>query len=384
MRPNLLSNPSPDGVPAHLGATGFGPGPRRGLLSAACQVRRPAVAMEPVESRPQMRTVERLTCPLCGSSGTLFYRDLRDCLYGAPGCWGFRRCPNPQCGLLWLDPAPVAEDIALAYQRYFTHLQSAQTGSSLADLRSRLYACYRQILRVTDFCIGLHKACRAVEEMCLGDCPPGRLLDVGCGDGAFLHRMQQRGWEVAGVDFDAAAVAAARQRYGLELFAGDLHDAHFPAENFDAVTLNHVIEHLYNPLETLQEIRRVLRPRGLLVLVTPNPDSFGHQQYGADWFGLDPPRHLHLFRPANLQALLERTGFRVRTLHTTAVHADVFLGASRSIRQARRTGQSGPVSERIRPLRALVAALERYGEHLRLRRSPMRGEEIIVTAQPAG
>ena len=352
-------------------------------LSAACQVRRPAVAMEPVDSRPQMRTVERPTCPLCGSSGTVLYRDLRDCLYGAPGSWGFRHCPNPQCGLLWLDPAPLREDIAQAYERYFTHLQSAQTGSSLAGVRNRLYAWYQQILRVTDFCFGLHRVRTAAEQMYLGDCPPGRLLDVGCGDGAFLHRMQQRGWEVAGVDFDAAAVAAARQRYGLELFAGDLQQAHFPAENFDAITLNHVIEHLYDPLETLQEIRRLLRPRGLLVLVTPNPESFGHQRYGADWFGLDPPRHLHLFRSDLLQALLERTGFRVRTLHTTAVHADVFLGASRSIRQARQTGQSGPGSEKIRPLRALVAALERYQEHFRLRRCPMRGEEIIVIAHPA-
>ena len=61
-----------------------------------------------------MRTVPRPNCPLCGEAGPLLYEGLRDRMGDAPGAWGFRDCPGDACGILWLDPAPVAEDRPLA------------------------------------------------------------------------------------------------------------------------------------------------------------------------------------------------------------------------------------------------------------------------------
>lgn len=272
--------------------------------------------------------------------------------------------------------------MALAYQRYFTHAESVDSPGVSGRLRSRLYAAYQRVLSGLDRVFGLGRVREASERLYLDSQSPGRLLDVGCGDGSFLHRMQQKGWQVAGVDFDPQAVAAARRRYGLELVVGDLQSAQFGRESFDAVTLNHVIEHLFDPRETLQEVRRVLRPGGLLVVVTPNPESLGHRRHGAHWFGLDPPRHLHLFPPATLRRVVEQAGFRIVTIETTAVHADIFWGASRSIREARQRNCPGPLPQKVRPLRALRAALQRYWEHVRLRRDPLAGEETVLLARP--
>src|SRR5487761_1111965 len=60
-------------------------------------------------------------CYLCNSFGDVLYRDLTDAVFFAPGKWSIRRCPNPACGLLWLDPMPVAEDLPAAYEGYYTH-----------------------------------------------------------------------------------------------------------------------------------------------------------------------------------------------------------------------------------------------------------------------
>src|SRR5712664_1369803 len=70
------------------------------------------------------------SCMSCGSDGDVIHRDLDDVLFGAPGLWSVRRCGNPRCGLMWLDPQPVEEDIGRAYAQYYTHV-SMPGGKSL-------------------------------------------------------------------------------------------------------------------------------------------------------------------------------------------------------------------------------------------------------------
>ena len=98
----------------------------------------------------------------------------------------------------------------------------------------------------------------------------GRLLDVGSGNGLFLHQMKRLGGAVAGVELDGRAASVARAKFGLEVFEGPLEEATFPDEYFDAITMNHVIEHVLDPVGLLKECRRVLRPGGKLVVTTLN------------------------------------------------------------------------------------------------------------------
>jgi len=167
----------------------------------------------------------------------------------------------------------------------------------------------------------------------------------------------------------------------LELHHGDLASVGFPSETFDAVTLSHVIEHVPDPLALLREVRRILKPTGRLALTTPNNASLGHQLFAAKWFGLDPPRHLHIFSPPSLEKLARSAGFSSPRSISTAANADVFIGASHSIGAA-----SGPaMTHHPAPslLRTLRAISWQYREFFELRRRPGCGEECVLTCNGA-
>ncbi len=138
--------------------------------------------------------------------------------------------------------------------------------------------------------------------------PGGRLLDVGCGSGDWLVQMRNLGWQGDGVDFDANAVASAREK-GLNVNLGTLESQQIPEGSYDAITLNHVIEHVPDALGLLRECRRVLKPGGTIALATPNAASWGHSYFKENWRGLEPPRHLQVFTPASLRKILGQAGF---------------------------------------------------------------------------
>src|SRR5206468_4239492 len=124
----------------------------------------------------------------------------------------------------------------------------------------------------------------------------GRLLEIGVGSGQMLAAMRTHGWQVEGVDLDPAAVRNAQAK-GLPVKLGTLEEQNYPDCSFDAIVMSHVIEHVPAPVSFLNECRRVLKPHGRLVLITPNSDSLGHRLYDRNWRGLEPPRHLHIFNP---------------------------------------------------------------------------------------
>src|SRR5213075_3141824 len=139
----------------------------------------------------EIRTIARPACFLCGRGGAVLYTDLVDRLFCAPGGWILKVCPG--CRLLWLDPTPTLDDLHLAYKNYFTHEAGQSTGRA-ALLRRLLYRFYQSVSAIPAALVGLHKAKIALRHMFLKNLTPGTLLDVGCGDGAFLNRMLQLGW----------------------------------------------------------------------------------------------------------------------------------------------------------------------------------------------
>jgi 2-polyprenyl-3-methyl-5-hydroxy-6-metoxy-1,4-benzoquinol methylase len=141
------------------------------------------------------------------------------------------------------------------------------------------------------------------------------LLDVGCGSGAFMRRMGNLGWRVEGVDFDPGAVAFA-QSCGCKALCGSVEDMCYPSNHFDVVVMNHVIEHLSDPISSLKECFRILRPGGKIAVATPNVQSLGHKCFGRSWRGLEPPRHLYLFGFCSLDRLLLAAGFDDRHIYS--------------------------------------------------------------------
>ena len=246
--------------------------------------------------------------------GVEMYTGLTDRFFGVTGRWNFRRCVNPGCGLWWLDPMPLAEDLPKAYEDYCTHAD----GSTAPGLRRRLErAAFRSALCL----MGLDRERERSRSLYLNQKSPGRLLEVGCGSGRRLARLRDRGWDVCGQEVDPLAAEVARKTHNLTVVVGPLESVGLAEKSFDAVAMNHVIEHVIDPVGLLTESYRLLRPGGDLVVVTPNVNSFLHRHFGECWRALDPPRHLHLFCPASLCQAAQRAGFKEVRCWTSVANA---------------------------------------------------------------
>jgi SAM-dependent methyltransferase len=204
---------------------------------------------------------------------------------------------------------------------------------------------------------------------------PARLLDVGCGSGVLLARMQSFGWQAEGVELDPDGVNAARAR-GVLVRQGTLEQQAFPENHFDAVHSAHVIEHVYDPVSLLRECHRILKPGGTLVILTPNVESWGHKQFGSAWLNLDPPRHLVLFSAATLRRAAEQAGLTVQRLDSTVRSAWVYGALSACIRH---TGRA-EMSELGKPANLLRGVLYQLRLRTVLRRNPQAGDELRLMA----
>ncbi len=301
---------------------------------------------EPI-SKQIIRIKQVTICPLCSSTGEQLYSGLVDKLFLTPGVWGSKRCLNVHCGLVWLDPAPVTEDIHLAYAGYYTHVNDAATVVSPNKLKSawqgyralvfgdiRFPASFKQKLQGALFFL-LPNRKSAVEYPIrqLEGMPVGTALEIGCGAGDMLLSMRALGWQAIGIDFDSGAVDTAKGK-GLDVRLGDLSTQSFSEASFDVVLMNHVIEHLPYPIETLREIERILTPRGRLIGITPNVESWGHQHFCQHWRGLEPPRHLHIFSQNALINMINLAGFGQIEVKVSVMSAIQILKESLQLRSA--------------------------------------------------
>jgi SAM-dependent methyltransferase len=314
------------------------------------------------------------TCYLCGAVGTLLHENLRDRLYCAPGTWNFKRCSSTACGLIWLDPMPIESDIGKAYRNYYTHApQTANSKPSLTDhTKAALISVYEFLWRFTP----VYAERQEVELMYLGGLPPGRVLEIGCGAGRSLAKLRARGWDVQGLEVDENAAARASKIYGVPVFCGRIDQAGFRDQEFDAVVMNHVIEHVHDPAGLLRESRRVLKRGGHLVSITPNTNGWGHARFGASWRGLEPPRHLFLFSRHGLEELARICDFREVNTWTSAAHSVWIVGGSLRV-------QHGEPVRRGLPLiaRAIRQAFLHTQALLARHRDPDAGDECILSAR---
>jgi 2-polyprenyl-3-methyl-5-hydroxy-6-metoxy-1,4-benzoquinol methylase len=345
-----------------------------------------------VQSKEQiMRTRPSPNCLLCGAEGKLLYHDLQDRLFDVPGKWNVRNCPKQSCGLIWLDPMPTEEDIFKAYLNYYTHKDSNQVDSWRKLIFSYIKEgyfgnrygypinSYKTGKRLLGFLIYFHPLRRVTQDINVMFLKPkhkGFLLEIGCGSGGRLKLMQQLGWKVEGVDFDPIAVESAKGK-GLVVHLGTLEAQTYPDNKFDSVTMSHFIEHVHDPLQLLGECYRILKPKGSLVITTPNGRSWGHTLFKKAWIHLDPPRHLHIFGLQTIRQIVEQTGFHNITLTTTLHWGDVTFPGSRAIKES---GQYIPYSFQSLGLRIWARTME-FMEYSILKMNHGIGEEIVLIAE---
>ncbi|MBX5492966.1 MAG: class I SAM-dependent methyltransferase [Chloroflexi bacterium] len=236
---------------------------------------------------------------------------------------------------MYTTPLPTSSDLASLYDQQFYGVAPSQQRTFWEPLRHALHLFVLEQRR------------RAL----LGR-PPGTVLDVGCGDGDFLAFLQRRGWKGVGTEYSPDACVLARRK-GVRVIQGELREAALPPDSLDVVTLWHVLEHLPQPLEVLQEVHRLLRGDGLLVVEVPCITSPTFRLCGESWFPLDVPRHLQHFSQQTLTRLLARAGFtpvRWQHYHRAQVARD-FLArrptARRQLEQLSSYAAQGPPNEGV-------------------------------------
>ena len=264
-------------------------------------------------------TRSRPLCPVCNSEGKLCYEGMTDTLFHSGGTWNVKKCSHARCGTLWLDPTPEETELHKLYKHYSTHEDGFISPPPRHLLLGKVRAAYlhsKYGYGNTSSPLGLlaylHPAWRDTQEANIFYLPyiqNGKLLDVGCGSGSAMQQLEKMGWDTEGIDFDEKAIENAKQK-GLTVSVGDIFSKNYADESFDAILMNHVIEHLPHPLSALQECKRILKQNGIVVALTPNTNSRGHARFGKYWRGLEIPQHLQLFSVSSLHQLARQAGFK--------------------------------------------------------------------------
>ncbi len=230
------------------------------------------------------------TCPLCGGTGP--FRVLEEGLEPP-----FRVLACPVCDYGFVHPLPDVERLAAAYgESYYEPWREQDVAA-----RRRMWAWRLNEVRRMQ--------------------PAGRLLEVGAGDGDFLARAADAGYDVTATEFSEAAVANLRRRVPrATVMAGEIEAMDMPAESFDVVVAWHSLEHMRFPFRALEAMRRALRPGGALLIAVPNRNNhlmrwFYRLARGRAYplFSLHAKEiHLSHFTPASLRRAVEQAGFAVR------------------------------------------------------------------------
>jgi len=243
-------------------------------------------------------------CPICEIQLFAPYRDaLLDYEYRTPYCVDLIRCEG--CGLVRQREVPGYDRLGLFYPSdYLAH------NANFASKNNPLFAFLKRVL--------YSRKANAVARL-IGR--KGRVLDVGCANGAFLQHLNALGnFDLHGLDIKDPGIDFAAK--SISFHRGPLETAQYAEGFFDAVNMDNVIEHVPDPIRFLNDVRLLLKPGGYVFGSTPNHNSWDRGLFGKYWGGYHMPRHIYLFNACNFELLLEKTGFRRVCYPVTANAAD--------------------------------------------------------------
>ena len=211
------------------------------------------------------------------------------------------------CGLLFVSPRPPAETIQSWYgPRYF----SAEEPGAL-----RGYSDYFSEESIDRLLTEARSKLSIVTHYC--DLRNKDVLEIGCATGETCHVASQFGAHVAGCDLSAAVIGIAQSRYPtLEFHTTPADSIPFPPQSFDLILAFELIEHLPKPSLFNDEVLRLLRPGGILVLTTPNADC-GRRLGWDRWAGLSTSfEHLYFFNSSSIEQMLSQRGMLVTRVYS--------------------------------------------------------------------
>jgi len=239
--------------------------------------------------------LHRRHCPLCGSEaienfkkGTIRIEDLgpqdfkiTDSRYGSS--WDFTICRS--CRFVFANPVLPPEEIA----RFYSNLEDGEYAQEAAGRAKNFATILKRLERI--------------------DAPSRELLDVGAASGIFMDLARRQGYKVAGIEPSAFLVEEAKRLYGLDLFCGTIDQ--FPADRtFSVILLLDILEHLVDVEPFMKRIDDLIKPGGILVVVTPDISSLPARILRKRWWHLRTA-HVNFFNHDSLGRLLDVHGYDI-------------------------------------------------------------------------
>ena len=230
-------------------------------------------------------------CPWCDSEKTQIHLWLKD-EFLTHEDFQIHECL--QCGLLFTEPRPAKDKIGAYYksEEYYSHQENKK------GFIPKLYERVKSVNLK-------HKYKMATKGKSVG-----KMLDIGCGVGDFLHTAEQHGWQCTGVEPSEDAKAIAKKRIKAEILSSeDLEN--IPDETFDVITIWHVLEHVDNLRWQVEQLQRLIKPDGRIIIALPNYKSYDAEYYKEKWAAYDVPRHLNHFNKETLAKIFKAQGMNL-------------------------------------------------------------------------
>jgi 2-polyprenyl-3-methyl-5-hydroxy-6-metoxy-1,4-benzoquinol methylase len=248
--------------------------------------------------------VHHINCPLCSGDNIFPFLEVKDHFLSKKS-FDLYKCRD--CRFVFTQDYPEESEIAKFYEsdEYISHSDSDK---SFTD---KVYRIIRRIM--------LWKKKNLIKKSC--KIKTGSILDIGSGTGHFLSKMKSAGWKISGIEPNERGREYASSRLNIELLSPDRIKS-LPSGSFDCITLWHVLEHFHEPFKYFDEIRRLLKPDGVVFVALPNCASFDSDYYSNYWAAYDVPRHLWHFEPVTFNYFLKKTGFKCEEIRCLPL--DVF------------------------------------------------------------
>ena len=237
----------------------------------------------------QLKNIEK--CPVCGGESQKEFIEAED--HNVSNDL-FKIVECVACSFRFTNPIPTEDTIGDYYksENYVSH------SGTKKGFVNRVYHIVRS------------RAIKQKENLAAKYSKEKVILDIGCGTGDFLGYCKSQNWKTLGLEPDQSARKIALESNAIE--AKDLsHLYEIESNTFDVISMWHVLEHVYNLNEDIEQYKKILKKEGVLIVAVPNCSSKDAEHYKSSWAAYDLPIHLYHFRPDNMKQLFSKHGMEV-------------------------------------------------------------------------
>lgn len=235
----------------------------------------------------QLNSMDKINeCPICNSREFIFFLD---CIDHTVSRETFSIVSCSSCKFKFTNPRPNQDMLGMYYksENYISHSNTKKGFINSAYQLIRKYTLLKKLQLISKYF------------------KTGNLLDIGCGTGEFLDICKRSNWKTLGIEPDQQVREHAAKRYDLDIFP-EAKIKELPDNSFDVITMWHVLEHVPQLNERIVDLKRIIKPNGIIIIAVPNCNSLDAKIYQEFWAAYDLPRHLYHFTPNDILQLFRK------------------------------------------------------------------------------